>query len=249
MDKNFQYIRINDVNEYIHNEDALYLTSSKDVADYLSEKNVPVCIELNDEEDLSVFDGYRYFTIGNEMDIEHLKKVYCHQKDIPYVIGESDELIIREEKEDDLEYIYEMYQDEECIKYLEPLPDITSVNPHERFLSVKDSYMLFGYGMWIVEEKETGERIGRVGFEYYDDNTVSIGFMIKKEKRGKGYGKIAARLCIQYLYKTLTGMKVVAKCHQNNVASIHILESLGIEIVENTEREAAQRTCAAPGLN
>ena len=231
MDKNFQYIRINDVNEYIHNEDALYLTSSKDVADYLSEKNVPVCIELNDEEDLSVFDGYRYFTIGNEMDIEHLKKVYCHQRDIPYVIGESDELIIREEKEDDLEYIYEMYQDEDCIKYLEPLPDITSVNLHERFLSVKDSYMLFGFGMWIVEEKETGERIGRAGFEYYDDNTVSIGFMIKKEKRGKGYANATARLCVQYLYKTLTGMKIVAKCHKDNTASIHILKSLGIMII------------------
>ena len=249
MDKNFQYIRINDVKEYMHNEDALYLTSSKTVADYLKDKNVPICIELKDENEISGFDGYKYFTIGNEIDIEHLKKVYCHQKDIPYRIGESDELIIREEKEDDLEYIYEMYQDEDCIKFLEPLPDITSVDPHERYLSVKDSYMLFGYGMWIVEEKETGDTIGRAGFEYNDDNTVSIGFMIKKEKRGKGYGKTSAQLCIQYLYKTLTGMKVVAKCHQDNVASIHILESLGIEIIENTKREAAQRTCAAPGLN
>lgn len=231
MDNIFQYMRINNVDEYIAHDDTLYLTSSRAVADFLHSNNVPVCIELKDENDISLFDGYKYFTLGKEMDLEHLKKVYCHQKNIPYIIGESDDLIIREEKEDDLEYIYDMYKDEDCIKYLEPLPKQSSINPHERYVSVKESYMLFGYGMWIIEEKSTGEIIGRAGFEYHDDNTVSLGFMIKKEKRGRGYAYVASRICIQYLYRTLTGMKIIAKCHPENTASIHILESLGIDII------------------
>ena len=229
MDNNFQYIRINDVSEYVYNDYTLYLTSKKSVADFLREKNVPICIELNDEKDIDVFDGYKYFTLGDELDFEHLKKIFCHQKDIPYVIAECDEFFIREEKESDLQFIYDLYEDDECKKYLESLPDMSSVNPSERYHSVKDSYMLLGYGMWVIEEKGTGKIIGRAGFEYYDDNTVSLGFMISKENRGKGLAMQAAQLCIQYLYKTLIGTKIVAKCHHDNTASIHILESLGIE--------------------
>ena len=129
--------------------------------------------------------------------------VYCHNKNIPYVIGEDEDFIIREECPEDLPKILEMYEDSACKEFLEPLPPLNSppdyITPEARFESVKNGYMLFEYGMWIIELKEGGEVIGRVGFEYYDESTVSLGFMIRKDKRKKGYAFKACLNCITYL--------------------------------------------------
>ncbi len=226
----FNYRIIEDFKNYTSLEsDILYLTSSKTVADYLKKNNEAVCINLQDEEDISEFNEYKYITINGEEDVEHLKKIYCHIKGIPYVIVSNDSITIREEAPDDLKKIYAMYSDEECAKYLSPLPPFYTFDAERRFASVKNGYMLFGYGMWIIEKTDTKEVIGRVGFEYSDATSVSLGFMIKESERKKGYANAAAHLCVNYLRKNLPDLKIVANCSRENIASIRILESLDID--------------------
>ena len=205
----------------------LYVTSVREVPDFLRSKGEAVCIHINDESKLSDFDSYKYFTTGDVQYSGHLNMVYCHIKNIPFVIAQDDSILIREECPEDLDKIYEMYEDPECRRFLEPLPPSDSVlTPESRFESVKNGYMLFGYGMWIVEEKSTGEVIGRAGFEYQDENTVSLGFMIRSDKRKKGYARNACLLCLNYLKDSLPDMKVTAKCSQANEASLKVLSGL-----------------------
>lgn len=222
--------RFNKINDYKPtNKCILYLTDDRAAADFLREKNEAVCIIIDDEEKLASFDGYRYFITDGETDNDYLEKVYCHIKNIPYIIGQNDSIIVREECPDDLKKIYEMYEDDACQRFLEALPSFESIDPESRFESVKSRYMLFGYGMWIVEKKENNEVIGRVGFEPVDENTVSLGFMITESERGRGYAKAAARICIDYLHRTLPDIKIVAKSHEDNIISRHILDTLRIE--------------------
>jgi RimJ/RimL family protein N-acetyltransferase len=135
-----------------------------------------------------------------------------------------------------------MYEDSDCKKFLEPLPPLNSppdyITPEARFESVKNGYMLFEYGMWIIEHKETNEVIGRVGFEYYDDSAVSLGFMIRKDKRNKGYAFKACLNCITYMKVNHPELKIVTKVSKKNKASVHLLTKISnmmpgvIEVIE-----------------
>lgn len=229
----FNIKTIEDINDYIGNEPyTLYLTSAKHVADFLRSKNECVCIVLKDEDEneLREFGEYKYFIDKDGVeDIEHLKKIYCHMNNIPHVIAANDSIIIREETPEDLKKIYAMYDDDACRKFLTPLPPFYTFDTDRRFASVKNGYMLFGYGMWVIEKTETHEVIGRVGFEYNDATSVSLGFMIKESERNKGYAYSAAHIVVNYLNKTMPEMKIVAKCHEDNEDSIKILESLNLE--------------------
>ena len=183
-----------------------------------------------------LYKTYKYFITEGVQDIGHMEMVYCHTMNIPYVIAESEDLIIREETLEDLAKIYGLYEDEECQRFLEPLPvisdetasDENALTAASRFESVKNSYMFNGYGMWIIERKSDGAFLGRAGFEYVDDDTVSIGFAIVKNERKKGYAYAACLLCINYLKETRPELKVIAKCDDENTASKALIEKLNI---------------------
>lgn len=226
-----KHITIKEITEYTHsNEPALYITSERDVADYLKSKGEAVCICVKSEEQLPAFEGYKYFITEGVQYSGHLDMVYCHIKNIPYVIGEDEDFIIREECPEDLPKILEMYRDRACKNFLEPLPPLNSppdyITPEARFESVKNGYMLFEYGMWIIELKETNEVIGRVGFEYCDESTVSMGFMIREDKRKKGYAFRACLNCITYLKVNHPELKIIAKVNSENKASLKLLTKI-----------------------
>ena len=238
-----KHITIKDITEYTPcDEPVLYITSKRDVADCLTSKGEAVCICVNSEEQLPAFEGYKYFITEDVQYSGHPDIVYCHIKNIPYVIGEDEDFNIREECPEDLPKILEMYEDSACKEFLEPLPPLNSppdyITPEARFESVKNGYMLFEYGMWIIEHKETNEVIGRVGFEYYDDSAVSLGFMIRKDKRKKGYAFRACLNCITYMKVNHPELKIVAKVSKDNEASVHLLTKLSnmmpgvIEVIE-----------------
>ena len=220
-----KHITIKDITEYTpSNEPALYITSERDVADYLKSKGEAVCICVQNEEQLPAFEGYKYFITEGVQYSGHLDMVYCHIKNIPYVIGEGEDFIIREECPEDLPKILEMYKDRDCKKFLEPLPELSAdLTPEARFESVKNGYMLFEYGMWIIELKETNEVIGRVGFEYFNESAVSLGFMIRKDMRNKGYALKAVINCITYLKENHPELKIIARVSGENKASLNLL--------------------------
>lgn len=219
-------------------KDTLFVTSNREVADHLTSKGEAVCICVCDEEQLPAFEGYKYFITEGVQDIGHMEMVYCHTMNIPYVIAESEDLIIREETLEDLAKIYELYEDEDCQRFLEPLPEIpdgpsqdeNTLTAASRFESVKNSYMFNGYGMWIIERKSDGAFLGRAGFEYVDDDTVSIGFAIVKNERKKGYAYAACLLCIDYLKDVRPELKVIAKCDPLNFASKALIEKLSLPL-------------------
>ena len=222
---------INNINEYRKSESpTLYIASQKPIADALKEKGEAVCILIKEEDDLSLFSDYKYFITEPVQYSGHLEKIYCHIKNLPFYPAENERITIREEKLSDLDAIYEMYSDESCQKYLESLPPKETINPNERFESVKTGYMINGYGMWIIEKKDTREIIGRVGFEDVPDkeNCISLGYMIKESERKKGYAKEAALLAVNYIKSECDYLNIVAKCDPENVGSMRILEELSI---------------------
>lgn len=228
---NINYIFLKSQTEYSESSaPTLYIVSDRELADFLSSKNEAVCISLSSEKELSDFIGYKYFITEGVPYLSHLHKIYCHIKNIPFEIGVGKRITVREESPFDLPEIYEIYNDSECQKYLEPLPLLGSFDEAKRFESVKDGYMLYEYGMWIIELNDTKEIIGRVGFEYLDDSHVYIGYVIKSSFRNKGYAKEAIRIALDYLKETCPDLIPVAKCHKDNIFSVKLAGDFNLEI-------------------
>ena len=92
------------------------------------------------------------------------------------------------------------------------------------------SYEKHGYGSYTVQLKGTGETIGACGLykrENLDD--PDIGFAFLGKYLGKGYGFEAASAVVNYAQTTLGIKKLLGFTMENNVASIVLLQKLGLQ--------------------
>lgn len=87
----------------------------------------------------------------------------------------------------DLPHLYELYQTLSDCPYVEPLYEYED----EKAFTIKyieSMYGFFGYGLWLVFEKKTGELVGRAGIENRSidgQNCQELGYLVKKGWQGK----------------------------------------------------------------
>lgn len=91
---------------------------------------------------------------------------------------------------------------------------------------------LRGYGMYALEDKTTGQLIGRAG---YTDSAgwpaFELGWTIAPEHQRRGYATEAARLLLRYAFEELDKPHVISLIHPDNAPSIKVAAKLG-ETVE-----------------
>lgn len=81
-----------------------------------------------------------------------------------------------------------------------------------------------------------GEYIGDVHFNYINERhgTFSMGMIILKEQRGKGYGKATMEILFEYAFNERRLHKFEGFCLDNNTASTKMMESLGCTLEGNS---------------
>lgn len=68
-------------------------------------------------------------------------------------------------------------------------------------------------------------------FDYNPRNkSIEVGYFIRKEDRGKGYGKLALQVFCQILLREVGMSKLIAQTAEFNKSSINILESTGFHL-------------------
>lgn len=93
-----------------------------------------------------------------------------------------------------------------------------------------------GYGQFAVELKETGSPVGVCGLLYREGLDLSdVGFAVLSQYRGQGLAFEAAEAVMRYGRSTLGLTQIVGLTSRSNVASIRLLEKLGLRF----ERMAA----------
>lgn len=96
-------------------------------------------------------------------------------------------------------------------------------------------WVLRGYGMWGVEELETGRLVGRVGFHNPDGwPAFELGWTIGKNWWGKGYATEAAKACLDHAFNHMGREHVISLIDPENLSSIRVAERIG----EKLEGEA-----------
>ena len=171
----------------------------------------------------------------DEVDVDFLEKVWQRHHRIPWTILETPRCIVRELTLEDLDALFELYGDGEIDKYTD------SLYPYEEekeFLRayIENMYRYFGYGLWLVFSKETGELIGRAGLEhreYHEEIELELGYIIGTAYQGRGY---ATEICVAILAyaKENTGFeRINTLIEKENIASIKLSEKLGFSHAED----------------
>lgn len=148
---------------------------------------------------------------------------------------ETRRLILRGFEERDLDAYAEMCADAEVMQY------IGRGNPLDRAESWRSMAMLIGhwelrgYGLWAVEDRQTGTLLGRVGcWQPEGWLGLELGWTIRKAFWGQGYATEAAIASRDYAFTVLNAAEVISLIRPNNSASRRVAEKIGAQLAETT---------------
>jgi [ribosomal protein S5]-alanine N-acetyltransferase len=93
------------------------------------------------------------------------------------------------------------------------------------------SYVENGFGLWLVEVKDTGAAIGMCGILKRDSlPNPDIGFAFLPGHVGRGYAREVAKATLTYALEMLKLPAIVAITRPENNRSIRLLEALGLKL-------------------
>lgn len=133
---------------------------------------------------------------------------------------ETDRLILRTYKTQDLQDYYEYVSNPEVVKF-EPYKPMT-IEQAEKDLH----YRIKSDEFIAVELKENHKMIGNVYLGKRDFNTLEIGFVFNLKYQKNGYATEACKALIEKSFSE--GIhRIYAECDPDNIRSWHLLERLG----------------------
>jgi RimJ/RimL family protein N-acetyltransferase len=92
-------------------------------------------------------------------------------------------------------------------------------------------WALHGFGIFVVEEKQTGRYVGRVGpWSPAGWPGFEVGWGIARDFRGKGYAVEAARASIDWAFARFDLDRIIHCIDRENVASQAVARRLGANI-------------------
>lgn len=145
---------------------------------------------------------------------------------------ETERLILRDiDPERDFEAWARTMADERTVRFTEGRV-LDRVRAWRHMAALMGHWQIRGYGFFSVEEKETGEWVGRVG-PWYPEGwpAPEIGWTIAPDHWGKGYATEAARASLDYVFNTLGWPRVIHVILKGNDRSIAVAEKIGSSLI------------------
>lgn len=144
-------------------------------------------------------------------------------------ILETDRLQLRRLSVDDAEFILRLLNEPSFIQNIGDRSVRTIEDARGYILKGPvASYERFGFGLLLVEEKESGAPIGICGLLKRDVlEDVDIGYALLPEFWSRGYALESASAVISYARKKLGAKRVLAVVSPDNQNSIRLLGKMG----------------------
>lgn len=210
-------------------EVALYLTDIPQLASMLAAGHYPVIAYVHDGNRHTPLLHVKYVIEGFEdVDAAYFIRVYQRCVGEPWHILDTDRCRIRETTVGDVEAFYRIYREPSVTAYMEDLYEDREAEKQYIRDYIEKVYDFYGFGMWTVLLKETGEVIGRVGVsmrEGFED--PELGFVIGVPWQGQGIAQEVCRAILRYAGTELHFRRLQALVHAENTSSIRLLSKLG----------------------
>lgn len=144
---------------------------------------------------------------------------------------ETERLLIRPFKMEDIEPAYRMNLDADVSRYTGDGGVVSKKEIERRIIEdVLGDYEKHGFGRLAVELKGENKFIGFTGLKFLEDmDEVDLGFRFMREYWGKGIATESGKACLTLGFETLELNKIVAMVLPENKSSIRVLEKLLFE--------------------
>ncbi len=143
---------------------------------------------------------------------------------------ETNRLILRHPREEDLEQAYALGSNPDVMRYIRPdgALDLEGTRDELRYRMEFNRRKL---GYWVVETRDTGAFVGWMALRYMDKSTdVEIGFRFGPAHWGNGYATEAGARVLWYGFWELQLPEIFAVAMPANGASLRVLEKLGMHL-------------------
>lgn len=210
-------------------EATLYVTDDRETAQRLRRKGEAVLVFLhpgNAGQDFSEF----LFAAEDPEDLEdeYIERVYRRLKGLPWNILTTRRCLVRETTPKDVDAFYRIYSHPSITEHMEGLyPEIEQEKQYVREY-IKKVYTFFGFGVWTVVERESGEVIGRAGVSYREGfEDPELGFIIGVPWQRRGYALEVCQAILDYARTALEFRRIQALVETGNQASLNLCAKLG----------------------
>ena len=136
------------------------------------------------------------------------------------MILETERLYLREMEQSDFDTLCSILQDEETMYAYEGAFQAAEVQEWlDRQIS---NYEAWGFGLWAVVLRETGEMIGQCGLTmqpWKDRELLEIGYLFQRAFWHQGYATEAAKGCKSYAFEVLKAREVCSIIRDTNTPS------------------------------
>jgi RimJ/RimL family protein N-acetyltransferase len=149
---------------------------------------------------------------------------------------ETERLVLRMFRQDDLDAYAAMCADEEVMRYIGEGKAIDRVGAWRQMAMMLGQWCLKGHGQFALEERATGVLLGRAGyFEPEGWPGFELGWLLRRESWGKGYATEATRLLLRHAFEAMGRERVISLIRPANTRSIRVAERLGERLEGRTE--------------
>lgn len=149
---------------------------------------------------------------------------------------ETQRLLLREFTPDDFNTLYEILSDPETMRHYPAPFDREKVRYWIEWNL--ENYAVFGFGLWAVVLKETGQMIGDCGITMQNIHgkiKPEIGYHIHKDLQRRGYASEAAAACRDYIFQNTPFHTIYSYMKYTNEGSWRTAMKNGMTLVEEFE--------------
>ncbi len=149
---------------------------------------------------------------------------------------ETERLVLRAFSSDDLEGYAAMTSDSDTVRYIGNGQPLSKELAWQSLAYLLGHWQMTGFGAWAVEEKTTGELIGRVGlYEPYGWPGIELGWMIGRMYWRRGYGYEAVQAVLEWCRQQDDQEQLISFIHAKNLPSINLAAKLEARYVQKVE--------------
>lgn len=147
------------------------------------------------------------------------------------MIIETNRLSLREMQKSDYPALCKILQDAEVMYAYEGI--FSDTETQEWLDKQIRNYNEYGFGLWAVTLKTTGEMIGQCGLtmqKYRDSQVLEVGYLFQKAFWHNGYATESVIACRDYAFEELNADEVFSIIRENNIASQNVAKRNGMTI-------------------
>lgn len=142
---------------------------------------------------------------------------------------ETNRLILRPFKRDDVEFVHRHFSDPAVSRYLLDSPPLKTVSEADELVSFYQAQEGDGPNRWCLVSKEDGAAVGTCGFHQIapQHRRAEVGYDLTPDRWGRGYMIEALGAVLAFGFEKMSLHRVSALVFEANVRSVRVLEKSG----------------------